>query len=287
MSRFQVCSSTSTETSLPVGLDGDSNSKHLDERVISRAIIERYTEKLLSCVDVDVAICGAGPSGMVAAYYLARAGAKVAVFERKLSIGGGMWGGGMMFNEIVVQQEGKAILDELGIAAHPYMDGYFTVDAVEAVSGCCYQAVRAGAKVFNLISVEDVVVRGDRVCGVVVNWSAVEAASLHVDPLTVMARCVIEATGHPLEVVRVLERKMGALLATPSGRIEGEKPMWAEVAETTTLENTKQIFPGLYVTGMSANATFGSYRMGPVFGGMLLSGKKVAELVLEELRSKH
>ena len=36
-------------------------------------------------------------------------------------------------------------------------------------------------------------------------------------------------------------------------------------------------------TGMSANAAFGSYRMGPIFGGMLLSGKKVAELVLRQL----
>jgi thiamine thiazole synthase len=55
--------------------------------------------------------------------------------------------------------------------------------------------------------------------------------------------------------------------------------MWADVAETTTLENTREVFPGLYVAGMSANATFGSYRMGPIFGGMLLSGKKAAELI--------
>jgi thiamine thiazole synthase len=34
---------------------------------------------------------------------------------------------------------------------------------------------------------------------------------------------------------------------------------------------------------MSANATFGNYRMGPIFGGMLLSGEKVAALILKEL----
>jgi thiamine thiazole synthase len=34
---------------------------------------------------------------------------------------------------------------------------------------------------------------------------------------------------------------------------------------------------------MSANATFGSYRMGPIFGGMLLSGKKVAEEIHRRL----
>jgi thiamine thiazole synthase len=35
---------------------------------------------------------------------------------------------------------------------------------------------------------------------------------------------------------------------------------------------------------MSANATFGNYRMGPVFGGMLLSGEKVADLILKDMR---
>jgi len=82
----------------------------------------------------------------------------------------------------------------------------------------------------------------------------------------------------------VLEKKMDIRLNTPTGKIEGEKSMWADVAETKTLENTKEVFPGLFVAGMSANATFGSYRMGPIFGGMLLSGKKVSELIIEKLR---
>jgi thiamine thiazole synthase len=32
---------------------------------------------------------------------------------------------------------------------------------------------------------------------------------------------------------------------------------------------------------MSANAAFGGPRMGPIFGGMLLSGRRVSELILE------
>ena len=31
---------------------------------------------------------------------------------------------------------------------------------------------------------------------------------------------------------------------------------------------------------MSANNIMGGYRMGPIFGGMLKSGKKVADLIL-------
>lgn len=256
----------------------------IDERVITRAIIEGYLKKILSSIDVDVVVCGGGPSGLVASYFLSRGGLKVVLFERKLSIGGGMWGGGMMFNEIVVQEKGREILDEFGIEAKPYGDGYYVADAIEAVTGICFRAIKAGVKIFNLISVEDLVVRKDRVAGVVINWTAVEMASLHVDPLTVMARAVVDATGHPVEIVNVLEKKMNVELKTPSGKIEGEKCLWAEIAEDMTLENTKEVYPGLYVAGMGANATFGSYRMGPIFGGMLLSGRKVAELILSDLR---
>jgi thiamine thiazole synthase len=255
----------------------------LDEILISRAIIERYMEKLLDCLDLDVAVAGAGPAGLVAAYYLAREGRKVAVFERKLSVGGGMWGGGMMFNEVVVQEEAKPILDELEVRTRPYGQGYHTADSVECVSTLTSKAVKAGARIFNLISIEDVMIRGERVTGLVINWSAVEMGGLHVDPLTIRTKYVIESTGHPVEVMKVIERKVDARLLTPSGKVEGERSMWADAAETNTLANTREAFPGVYVAGMSANATFGSYRMGPIFGGMLLSGKKAAEEIHRRL----
>jgi len=115
------------------------------------------------------------------------------------------------------------------------------------------------------------------------NWSAVEMAKLHIDPLTIKAKIVVDATGHPAEVARIVERKSGIKLNTTSGKTMGEQSMWAELAEDTIVKNSKQICSGLYVCGMAANAVFGGPRMGPIFGGMLLSGKKVAEELIKKL----
>ncbi len=261
----------------------------LDERIITEAILDRYFEKFKKCLDLDVAIVGGGPSGMMAGYKLAKDGFKVAMFERKLSLGGGMWGGGMTFNYIVCQQASKHLLDELELPAEPYGDGYYTVDAVAATTTLASKACLAGLQVFNCMSVEDVVIREEegrkRVTGLVINSSPVEMTGLHVDPLVLNSRYTIEATGHAVELLQTLMRKNDVQLNTPSGGIEGEQSMWAEVAETNTPLNTREIFPGVYVAGMAANASYGSYRMGPIFGGMLLSGEKAAAEIAAKLRN--
>jgi thiamine thiazole synthase len=255
----------------------------LNEITITRAILDRYFEKLKNNLETDVAIVGGGPSGLVAGYYLARAGKKVALFERKLSVGGGMWGGGMMFNEIIVQESALHILEEFGIRYHHYEENYYTTDSLEAVSTLISRAIKAGLTIFNCVSVEDVIMRPERVIGLVVNWSAVEIAGLHVDPLAVRSRFIIDATGHDSEVIRVIQRKVPGKLNTTSGEVEGEQSMWSDKAETLTLKNTREVFPGIYVAGMAANSTYGGPRMGPIFGGMLLSGEKVANELIEKI----
>ncbi len=256
--------------------------KMLNEVTISRAIIERYMKKLTDALELDVAIVGGGPSGLVAGYYLAKAGKKVALFERKLSIGGGIWGGGMMFNELVVQEESKQILSEFDIEPLYFEEGYYTLDSVYLTTTLIHKAMLAGLKVFNLIGIEDVVMKDARVAGLVMNWGAVSTLGYHIDPLTLHAKYVLDATGHDADITNVLVNKMGVRLATESGGIVGEKSMDAPVAESQTVKNTGEVFPGLFVSGMAANAVHGGYRMGPVFGGMLLSGQKAAEDILLE-----
>ena len=251
----------------------------LDEQ-IRRAILLlelKWTEKNL---ELDVAIVGGGPSGIVAAYYLAKAGKKVALFDRKLSPGGGMWGGAMMFNQIVVQKEALDIIKEFDINYEQYNDGLFVMDSVESTSALLYKAVHAGATVFNCYSVEDVVFKDNKVSGVVVNWTPVLREGLHVDPLNIMAECVVDGTGHDSEMCKTVARKNGIRLATDTGDVIGERSLDVVTGENEVVNGTKEIYPGLYVCGMAASAVSGTPRMGPIFGGMLLSGKKVAELII-------
>ena len=197
-----------------------------------------------------------------------------------------MWGGGMFFNTVVVQDAALPVMDEFGVRHSPYDDNYHVADAVETISKIMAAAVSAGAKVFNVVSVDDTMIIDDRVCGFVINWTPVDTAGLHVDPLTVRARYTIEATGHPLEVLTTLVRKKGRVLNTKDGDVQREEPMDAVAGERLVVENSREVYPGIYVVGMAANAVYGSPRMGPVFGGMLLSGRKVADEIIGRLEAE-
>jgi len=256
---------------------------NIDDIMVTRIIFERFSKEFSSNIEVDVAIAGAGPAGLTAAKYLANAGKKVVLFERKLSVGGGMWGGGMTFPIIVVQKESKYILEDAHVQLKDEGNGYYSADSIEVTTKLCSAAIDAGVRIFNTISVEDVLFADKKVNGFVINWSAVGIAQLHVDPLSIRAKYCIDATGHAAEICHIVKRKVGSL-NTPSGDVEKERSMCAEIGERTVVENTKEVFPGLFVAGMGANAVYGAPRMGPIFGGMLRSGEKAAKLILKKLK---
>ena len=261
----------------------------LDDIQISKAIIEGYYKKLLDALELDVALVGGGPANLLCGTLLGESGVNAAIFESKLAPGGGMWGGGMMFNEIVVQQNAMHLIEKLAIGNRPAGEGYFAADSVECTSTLISRCVQAGTKIFNLIKVVDVMFRQQaeekRVNGLVLQWTPVEHAGLHVDPLTIRANFVVDGTGHLAEVCSIVTRKMDAKLDTRTGGVVGEMSMWADVAEDLTLKNTTEVFPGLYIAGMAANATKGAPRMGPIFGGMLLSGEKVASILIKKVKN--
>jgi len=63
--------------------------------------------------------------------------------------------------------------------------------------------------------------------------------------------------------------------------------MWSSRAEELTVKNTREVCPGLFVAGMAVANLDQTPRMGPIFGGMLLSGEKVAKLIVEKLKGKN
>ena len=256
----------------------------LDEKVITQAIVDRYFKKLKENLSVDVAVVGGGPSGLVCSYFLARKGFKVTLFERKLSIGGGMWGGGMMFPRLAFFPEAAPLLDFFKIR-YSRKENLLIAGAVETVGKLIARAADSGLKFFNGIVVEDVIIRPKRVEGVVVNWTAVNQGGFHIDPVALKSKIVVDSTGHACEIARLVERKVGRL-KTPTGKIMGEGSMWVKPAEKEVVANAREIYPGLFVTGMAGNAVFGSPRMGPIFGGMFLSGERVARLIAKKLKKK-
>ncbi len=94
------------------------------ELLINQAIIREGLKDLEEYSDVDVLIAGAGPSGLTTARYLAEKGFKVLIYERRLSFGGGIGGGGNMIPKIVVQEEALPIVEDFKIRYKKVENGF-------------------------------------------------------------------------------------------------------------------------------------------------------------------
>jgi len=248
------------------------------EKEVTRAIVSSFLQQVEEYADSDVIIVGGGPSGLVAGRELGKAGLKVLIIERNNYLGGGFWIGGYFMNKVTLRAPAQEFLDELGVPYSPASPGLYVADAPHACSRLIAATCDAGVKIFSLTIVEDIVVREDnRVAGVVVNWSPIvhipkEVSAL--DPIPLETKVVIDATGHDASVTKKLVQR-GAL------QIAGEGALWIDKSEDVVVERTGEVYPGLIVTGMAVASVFGLPRMGPTFGGMLLSGKRAAEVAIK------
>ena len=255
--------------------------KAVDEGEVTRYIVRRSAEDWADLSRVDVVVVGAGPSGMTAARYLANKGFKTLVVERRLSFGGGIGGGGNLFHKVLVESPANEVLDDFNVRYEEVDEGLYVVDAAELMAKLAVGAIDSGAKFIFGLTVEDLIFRDSplRVEGVVVIWTAIPMAGLHVDPLFIRSRAVLDATGHDAEVLTIASKKIPGL----NLRVAGERSAYSRVGEELVVERTGRAAPGLYAAGMAVATLYGQPRMGPLFGGMLLSGRKAADVIAEDL----
>ncbi|MFH1854518.1 MAG: sulfide-dependent adenosine diphosphate thiazole synthase [Candidatus Omnitrophota bacterium] len=251
----------------------------VSEAKITKAILKEFTAWFEDYIISDVIIVGGGPSGLIAARDLARDGVKTLVIEANNYLGGGFWIGGYLMNTLTFRAPANEILDELKIPYKEAETGLFTADGPNACSKLISAACDAGARILNMTKFDDVVLRNNKVEGVVINWTPVSALPRQitcVDPISMESKVVIDATGHDAHVCKSLERRN--LL-----KLKEYGPMDVNSSEDLVVEHTGEIYPGLLVCGMAVSTAFGIPRMGPTFGGMLVSGQKVARLTKEKI----
>ena len=250
------------------------------EKEVTRAIVGEFAKQFEEYVESDCIIIGAGPSGLTAGRKLAAAGKKVLIIERNNYLGGGFWIGGFLMNKVTIRRPADRILDELGIPYKEISPGLLVADGPHACSKLIAAACDAGVKFSNMTMFDDVVLREDgRVAGVVINWTPISALPREitcVDPVAIESKIVLDATGHDACVVSKLEER-GQI------KTKGFGAMWVERSEDLVVEHTGEVHPGLVVSGMAVSTVYGLPRMGPTFGGMLLSGEVAADVILEKL----
>lgn len=251
------------------------------EKEVTRAIVAEFAKQFQEYVESDCIIIGAGPSGLMAGRNIAKAGKKVLIVERNNYLGGGFWIGGYLMNKVTVRHPGERVLDELGIPYREISKGLMVADGPHACSKLIAAACDSGVKFVNMTVFEDLVLKEDgRIAGAVINWTPISALPREitcVDPVAIESEILIDATGHDAQVVRKLEER--GMVKT-----KGYGAMWVERSEDLIVEHTGEVHPGLIVSGMAVSTTYGLPRMGPTFGGMLISGERAAEIVLEKLR---
>ncbi len=212
-------------------------------------------------------------------------------------------------NKVTVRDPAQKVLDELDVSYKESQDSedLYVANGPEACSGLIKAACDAGAKMQNMTEFTDIVIREDhRVSGIVMNWTPVHALPARSPastrspsrPTSLSTRRATTRWRSPnsTSAGSSTPRHSGRQRARPGhgpdrfGHLRRARPRLARPrldvgrqSEDAVVEHTGLVHDGLIATRMATATTYGLPRMGPTFGAMLVSGKRAAQVALDEL----
>ncbi|EPQ26143.1 uncharacterized protein PFL1_06351 [Pseudozyma flocculosa PF-1] len=264
--------------------EGNYAFAEIKESHTSRAMTSRYMQDMMDAAVSDVVIVGAGSAGLTAGYTLAknRPDLRITILEASVAPGGGAWLGGQLMSGMVIRKPAHNLLTEIGV---PFDDegAYVVVKHAALFTSTLMSKLLAfpNVKLFNATCCEDLIIKKDakgvqRVNGVVTNWTLVTMAhglQSCMDPQTITAPVIIGACGHdgPFGAFSVKRLSSSGLI-----QLGDMKPMDMNKSEGLIVNHTREVFPGIIVSGMELSEHDGHPRMGASFGGMIGSGQKAA-----------
>ncbi|XP_054778718.1 thiamine thiazole synthase 2, chloroplastic-like [Prosopis cineraria] len=258
----------------------------IKESIVSREMTRRYMTDMITYADTDVIVVGAGSAGLSCAYELSKnPSVQVAIIEQSVSPGGGAWLGGQLFSAMVVRKPAHQFLDELGVEYDEAEDYVVIKHAALFTSTIMSKLLsRQNVKLFNAVAAEDLIVKEGKVAGVVTNWALVSMnhdTQSCMDPNVMEAKVVVSSCGHdgPFGATGVKRLKSIGMIDS----VPGMKALDMNAAEDAIVRLTREVVPGMIVTGMEVAEIDGAPRMGPTFGAMMISGQKAAHLALKAL----
>ncbi|XP_030967926.1 thiamine thiazole synthase 2, chloroplastic [Quercus lobata] len=290
-SRFTPIKSTPQNSTISMSLTPPYDLKSftfqpIKESTVSREMTRRYMTDMITYADTDVVIVGAGSAGLSCAYELSKnPSIRIAIIEQSVSPGGGAWLGGQLFSAMVVRKPAHHFLDELEIE-YDEQENYVVIKHAALFTSTIMSKLlaRPNVKLFNAVAAEDLIVKEERVSGVVTNWALVSMnhdTQSCMDPNVMEAKVVVSSCGHdgPFGATGVKRLKSIGMIDS----VPGMKALDMNTAEDAIVRLTREIVPGMIVTGMEVAEIDGAPRMGPTFGAMMISGQKAAHLALKAL----
>ncbi|KAG9145562.1 hypothetical protein Leryth_024422 [Lithospermum erythrorhizon] len=279
---FSISMSAST---LPYNYDSFKFSP-IKESIVSREMTRRYMTDMVTYADTDVVVVGAGAAGLSCAYELSKnPNINVAIIEQSVSPGGGAWLGGQLFSAMIVRKPAHKFLDELEIE-YDEQDNYVVIKHAALFTSTIMSKLlaRPNVKLFNAVAAEDLIVKEGRVAGVVTNWALVSMnhdTQSCMDPNVMESKVIVSSCGHdgPFGATGVKRLKSIGMIDS----VPGMKALDMNTAEDAIVRLTREVVPGMIVTGMEVAEIDGAPRMGPTFGAMMISGLKAAHLALRAL----